>query len=259
MVLVVDLGDHVARQHAGLGRGRIVDRRHHLDEAVFHRDLDAEPAELAMGGLLHVAPALLIHVARMRIERGDHAVDGAFHQLGIVGLLDVAGLDPLEHVAEQIELGVGVGTCRGLCRRHQTSPLRSRHDNGQTRARHRAEKKGKIPAHRGASLFACGRPQFPSIGAPVPAPPTHNGFLVGSRHADPDHYGFSGRLRDGALALRIRSPNRLPAARFARSRAGFRSRAWRGCPASSRIAAERCGMGPPRRVSARRPSANWDC
>ena len=160
-LLVVDLGDHVARQHAGLGRGRIVDRRHHLDEAVFHRDLDAEPAELAMGGLLHVAPALLIHVARMRIERGDHAVDGAFHQLGIVGLLDIAGLDPLEHVAEQIELGVGVGTGRGLCRRHQMRPLRSRHDNGQTRARHRAEKKGKIPAHVGRPLFCCGRPRFP--------------------------------------------------------------------------------------------------
>ena len=24
---------------------------------------------------------------------------------------------------------------------------------------------------------------------PVPAPPTHNGFLVGSRHADPEQYG----------------------------------------------------------------------
>ena len=67
--VVVDLGDQVARQDAGLGRGRIVDRRDHLDEAVLHRDLDAEPAELAMGGLLHVAPGLLVHVARMRIER----------------------------------------------------------------------------------------------------------------------------------------------------------------------------------------------
>ena len=120
-----------------------------------------------MGGLLHVAPALLIHVARMRIERGDHAVDGAFHQLGIVGLLDIAGLDPLEHVAEQIELGVGVGAGRGLCRRHQMRPLRSRHENGQTRARHRAEKKGKIPAHRGASLFANGRPHHPCESAPL--------------------------------------------------------------------------------------------
>src|SRR5207253_5508252 len=38
---------------------------------------------------------------------------------------------------------------------------------GQTRARHRAEKKGKIPAHRGASLFANGRPHHPCESAPL--------------------------------------------------------------------------------------------
>ena len=52
----------------------------------------------------------------------------------------------------------------------------------------------------------------------------------------------------GSCGLRIRSPNRPSAARFARSRAWFRSHAWRGCPASSRIAAERFGMPPPRRA-----------
>ena len=124
--VAVDLGDEVARHDAGLGRRRVVDRRHHLDKPVFHRDLDAEPAEFAMRGLLHVVPALLIHVARMRIERGDHAVDGAFDQLGIVGLLDIAALDPLEHVAEQIELGIGVGARRGLCRHHPNGPERPR-------------------------------------------------------------------------------------------------------------------------------------
>ena len=43
---------------AGLGGGRVVDRRHHLDQAFFHRDFDAEPAELAAGLDLHVAEAL---------------------------------------------------------------------------------------------------------------------------------------------------------------------------------------------------------
>ena len=84
-LLIVDLGDHVAGHDAGFGGGRVVDRRDHLDEAVLHRDLDAEPAELAVGGLLHVAPALLVHVARMRIERGDHAVDRALDSLASSG------------------------------------------------------------------------------------------------------------------------------------------------------------------------------
>ena len=52
--------------------------------------------------------ALLVHVARMRIERGDHAVDRRLDQLGVVGLFDVVGPDPLEHLAEQIELRIGM-------------------------------------------------------------------------------------------------------------------------------------------------------
>ena len=108
-LLVVELGDDVVGHDAGLGGGRVVDRRDDLDQAVFHRDLDAEPAELAAGLHLHVAEALGVHVARMRVEPGQHAVDGRFDQLGVVRLLDVVGAHALEHVAEQIELPVGVG------------------------------------------------------------------------------------------------------------------------------------------------------
>jgi hypothetical protein len=155
--VVVDLGDHVAGHDAGFGGGRIVDRRHHLDEAVFHRDLDAEPAELAMRGLLHVAPALRIHVARMRIERGDHAVDRTFHQLAVVGLLDIAGTDAFEHVAEQIELSVGgVGAGRGPGGGDQMGALRSCDQQGQAHTRGRAEEKGQIPAHPAILLVIFG-------------------------------------------------------------------------------------------------------
>ena len=110
------MGDDVVGHDAGLGRGRLVDRRHHLDQAVFHGDLDAEAAELAARLHLHVAEALGVHVARMRVEARQHAVDRGLDQLGVVRLLHVVGADPLEHVAEQRELPVGVGGRRPRAR-----------------------------------------------------------------------------------------------------------------------------------------------
>jgi hypothetical protein len=74
------------------------------------------PAELAPGLHLHVAEALGIHVARVRIETGQHAVDGRFDQLAVVRFLHIVRPHPLEHVAEQAELAIGVGGGR-LCAR----------------------------------------------------------------------------------------------------------------------------------------------
>ena len=68
-----------------------------------------EPAELAAVGGLHVAERLGVHVARVRIERRQHAVDGRLDHLRLVRLLDVVGADLLEDVAEQAELAVGLG------------------------------------------------------------------------------------------------------------------------------------------------------
>src|SRR5665213_3448815 len=56
--LAVDGDDEVAGLKAGLGCRRVVDRRHHLDEAVLHRHLDAEAAEFAPHLDLHVGEAL---------------------------------------------------------------------------------------------------------------------------------------------------------------------------------------------------------
>jgi hypothetical protein len=83
--LVVEMGDDVVGHDAGLGGRRVVDRRHDLDQAVFHGDLDAEAAELAARLHLHVAEALGVHVARMRVEPGEHAVDRRFDQLASSG------------------------------------------------------------------------------------------------------------------------------------------------------------------------------
>jgi hypothetical protein len=57
---------------------------------------------------LQVAEATQVHVARMRIEPCEHAVDRRFDELSVVGLIDVIGPHPLEHFAEQSELPVGV-------------------------------------------------------------------------------------------------------------------------------------------------------
>ncbi len=62
------MGDDVAGADARLRGWRFVDRRDDLDQAIFHRDFDAESAEFAAGLHLHVTEAFRVHVARMRIE-----------------------------------------------------------------------------------------------------------------------------------------------------------------------------------------------
>ena len=143
---VVEIGDDVVGHDAGLRRRRVVDRRDHLDQAVFHRDFDAEAAELAAGLHLHVAEALGVHVARMRIEAGQHAADRGFDQLAVVGLLDIVAAHPLEHVAEQIELAIGVRG-RGTRARSHQHRARLGHEQRQCRAGGGAEENYRSLAH----------------------------------------------------------------------------------------------------------------
>ena len=64
----------------------------------------AEPAKLALGLDLHVPVFLRIEITGVRIERGQHALNGGLDQLLVGHLLDVFGPHALEHVAEQLEL-----------------------------------------------------------------------------------------------------------------------------------------------------------
>ena len=143
---VVELGDDVVGHDAGLRRRRVVDRRDDLDQAVFHRDFDAEAAELAAGLHLHVAEALGVHVAGVRIEAGQHAADRGLDQLAVVGLLDIVAAHALEHVAEQIELAIGVGGCRTRARSHQHG-ARLRDEERESRTGGGAEKNYRSLAH----------------------------------------------------------------------------------------------------------------
>ena len=152
----VDVGDDVARQNARLRGRRVVDRRDDLDQPVFLRDLDAQTAELALGLHLHVAEALGVHVARMGIERGQHAVDRRLDQFAFVGLLDIIGADFLEDVAEQIELAIGVGG--GGARAAADKQTRLRAQSDRRRANRRAQNQiGNLAHHPRAfsmSVFA---------------------------------------------------------------------------------------------------------
>ena len=184
--------------NAGLGGGRLVDRRHHLDQAVFHGDFDAEPAELAAGLHLHVAEALRVHVARMRIEPGQHAVDRGFDQLAVVRLLDVVGAHALEHVAEQIELPVGVGGRR----------LGAGADEDHVAAGSRAASVPRRPPRRGESekscassanlfAFAC-RPPWAGIdGSPVLSKLDVEHRLAGTCREDSGDMGAVSHHRNG--------------------------------------------------------------
>ncbi len=71
------------------------------------RHLDADTAELTLGGDLHVAIHLGVHVAGMGIEVGDHALDGGVDQFAVFHGAHIVGAHALERVAEQIELAIG--------------------------------------------------------------------------------------------------------------------------------------------------------
>ena len=111
---IVEMGDQIAGSQTGAMGRCVVDRRDHLDETVLHRDLDPEPADLAAALDLHFTEVLGVEVARMRVERGQHAVDRGLDQLLVGHIRDVVRAHPFEHVAEQVEQAVGIGRVR-LC------------------------------------------------------------------------------------------------------------------------------------------------
>ena len=112
-LLAVEMGHQVSRLDAGALRGRVVDRRDHLDEAVLHRDLDTEAAELATRLNLNFLVALGVVILRMRVERADHALDGGIDQLRRAYLLNVFAADFFEDFAKQIELVVSLPVLLG--------------------------------------------------------------------------------------------------------------------------------------------------
>ena len=105
-LLVIESGNDIVTHHPRFGCRRILDGRYHLEQAVLHRNLKTKAAELAACLNLHVAEALWIEIRRMWIERRQHAVDGVFNQLLIIGLFDIVRTHMLKHVAEKSNLTI---------------------------------------------------------------------------------------------------------------------------------------------------------
>ena len=76
-------------------------------------DLDADAAELPFGVALEGRELLGRHVARVRVELGDHPLDGAVDELRPVDRVDVLVLDLDEHPAELLDGGVRRVAARG--------------------------------------------------------------------------------------------------------------------------------------------------
>ncbi len=110
--LTIERGDGVASEHARpLGR-HVVDGRDHLENAVLHGDINAEAAELAMRLDLLFLELLGAHIARMRVELHQHAVDGVGDELLVVGLVDILLAHALEHLAKKLKILINLRTCR---------------------------------------------------------------------------------------------------------------------------------------------------
>ena len=113
--LAVHRGDQVARLDAGARGGGAVDRRDDLQQPALAGDRHAEAAEMALRLELHLMPLLGIHVAAMRIEAGQHAVQRVMDQRAGLDRIDIVGAHALQHLAEQGErLRPGVRVAGGV-------------------------------------------------------------------------------------------------------------------------------------------------
>ncbi len=112
--LVVDARDQVARTDAGAKRGRVLDRRNHLDQPVFRRNFDAEARETALRLFLKLFVVGLVEIGRVRIETRHHALDRGGQELLVVDRFDVFMLDLPENFGKQSQLIERQGRGRGL-------------------------------------------------------------------------------------------------------------------------------------------------
>ena len=101
----IEMGDEIAGlDPRNIGRAA-AERRDHLHRAVFRHDGEAQARIIAVDHRFEPLQIAAVEIARMRIERGQHAIDHAAHQRFIVDRVDIARLDPLVDPEDLREFG----------------------------------------------------------------------------------------------------------------------------------------------------------
>ena len=136
-VLPFDTGDHVAAADALLVGRRPFEERHDGDVAVDRRDADAEAVVAAFLALAHLGVGAGVEEARVRVERLEHAGDGAVDEAVGFDVLDVLLLHGGQRGGEDaIAIGQAVGG--GLCATAEHAPDERGDGDGEQDRRQRA-------------------------------------------------------------------------------------------------------------------------
>ena len=110
----IDLHDAIARVQAGAVGRRAFNGRHHGQQVVLQRDLDAETAERARRLDLHLLVGVGIEEGAVRVEAAEGALDRAVDELLGRHFVDVLVLHDRQHLGEQPKLLVRRAVVRAL-------------------------------------------------------------------------------------------------------------------------------------------------
>ena len=109
-VFALNLHDAVTRHDARLIGWRVLHRRQHCEVAILNVDVHADTAEPALGVVLEVRVLGRRHELAMGIEHAKHAPQRTVHKILVrqLAAINVVAPDALEHVDEQVEIGVRI-------------------------------------------------------------------------------------------------------------------------------------------------------
>jgi len=126
--LVVDLENLIAGEDPGAGGGTVLPGGHDGKDVTFSRDGDANSLVGAVGVTLELVEDFRLHELTVRVEIGEHALEGTVDQLLVSHLfrIDIPLTDRLEHFGEEFYfLKPRIGLFRLLCAR-SNRPCRQR-------------------------------------------------------------------------------------------------------------------------------------